>query len=702
MNKDRFIKRIISVAACAVLAALFIITLFFSAPKITAVPETAGSVIYPMSTTDAEGNVHTEFVTAELGSDVAAVRISDLAGQKLGKITKVNYVADKFVNTRTLSPDIQIVDLTKPFDFAEKGTLIFVIMNLDPRAEDFAEQADSLSEYKIGDYWHFTLSLQNIFCASNVYQNASLIARNGEIANYDFIKFNTSYDKRTEKFSAETATTDIDLQFYTRREVMSNAFGAAQIITIHYQSTGSAYSGIKDAPLIGTESTVADITETSNDLLIAFAIIAAVVFAVLGVLSVLERTTEFVSAVIWIFGITALLFARFILTGTTGVPLFWSALSLAAPFVVLCGALLSVGFNAGKLPLKYIAAALMCMGALFAFICPFIPFEAAGAMGVVCVVIKAMGAVALSAFIGLTLLRTNDGRGILYTACASIIDVAMIASLFMPAIFPTQTNPLFWLCVAATVTTFVSVFIVFTETKRSNVYLTANLHKEVDRQVKDIKAVIQERDRLLQFISHDMKKPLVSSASLIDTLIERERDAEQTKALRIVKQNTARVVNDLSEIAVYAKFNYIAEPAQVVNILELCTELYEFHKPDCDANGIVLKNLADKDIKTFVKKQGLESVVSNLIINAVEHASCSTVTLYVKTEKNNVVLCVADDGKGISNDIDVFSPYVSEKNTETGGLGLYICKSIIESMNGELSFETGQAGTTFYLSLLKA
>ncbi len=184
--------------------------------------------------------------------------------------------------------------------------------------------------------------------------------------------------------------------------------------------------------------------------------------------------------------------------------------------------------------------------------------------------------------------------------------------------------------------------------------------------------------------------------------MEREKDAEQIKTINIIRQDAERVINHLSEIATYAKLNYLAEPSQVVDMSELCALLYKYHKFDCDANGIILKNTADRSVKAFVKPKGIENVVSNMIINAIEHANCSTVTLSVKSDKTKVVLCVADDGKGIDENIDVFRPYVSENDTEAGGLGLYICKNIIESMNGELSYETGQSGTTFYISLLKA
>lgn len=577
-----------------------------------------------------------------------------------------------------------------------------MILNLDPLNDDFLDQTERLEEYKIGDYWRFTFHLPKIFYASNVYNRYDLVARHGEIQNYDFIDFTNTYDKKTTDFSAQTKSTDIALTFYTRQEALSNTFGSARIITVHYQSNGGMYSGIMDAPLVGTETAVQSVPETSQNLLISFAMLAILVFAVLVALSVLERTKEFVSAIVWVFGIFALLLARFLIGDATAVPLLWLGVSLSMSFVILLGALLAMGENFGKFPAKYIFPALSLLGALFAFIIPFIPYSVASAMKTVCLVIKAICALALVAHIGFAIFKKDNRHGILQSTCTVAIAVSIVASLFLPQIFPAQINSMFWLCAFVTVITFIGVFIVFIETKKANVYLTANLNKEVERQVKDIKAVISERDSLLQFVSHDMKKPLVSSTSLIDTLIERETDDEQIKTLKIVKQNTAHVVDNLSEIAVFAKFNYIAEPSQVVDLCELCEQIYEFHHPDCNANGIVFENLVSKNLNAFVKKQGLKNVVSNLILNAVEHANCHKISLFIKPDRNNAVLCIADDGKGIDENIDIFKPYVSENNTETGGVGLYICKNIIESMNGDLTYRSDENGTVFYISLLKA
>ena len=107
-------------------------------------------------------------------------------------------------------------------------------------------------------------------------------------------------------------------------------------------------------------------------------------------------------------------------------------------------------------------------------------------------------------------------------------------------------------------------------------------------------------------------------------------------------------------------------------------------------------------LRVFAKQQGLENAASNIILNAVEHAACTEITLEARADRNKVHLFITDNGKGIAQDIDVFKPYVSENKPDTGGLGLYLCKNIVESMNGTLTFSSRQGKTAFIITLLKA
>ncbi len=680
------VKKIISVASCVLVAVLLIIILHFAAPEIAVVPETSGTL---------EDRIDNEKGFAVVGEDVTAVRISDLGD--INKITKVNYVADKFVYPGSITDDVRVVDLTKPFEFAEKGTLMFIIMNLDPESPDFFKQSKALYKYKIGEYWHFEFSLPNIFCASNVYYRSNLIARHGEIADYSFIDYTTSYDKKTEELSSLVERSTIDLKFYTKRDAIEQP----HVITIHYQAGKSGLAGIAEYPLIGAEKVVEKTFVRSQNMLIAFTVVAAVALAVLIVLSLLKRTKTFLAVIVWLMGICLMLYPKFILRQSTAFPLLWSAISQSSVFLTLGGALFAFGMDVGKIPAKYICVGVMSIGWITAFICPFVPFAAASVLSVVYTVVKGVGALALFAFACLAVILKKDKHGIWETSTAAVIAVATVASIFMPQVFPVYVNSNFWLCIFAIVTTFIGVLNVFRETERANSYLTSNLFMEVDRQLKDIRSVISERDNLLRFVSHDMKKPLNSSVPILDTLIEREKDAEQSKALQIVRQNNNRVISNLSEIGTFARYNYIAEPSQIADLFDLCAHIFDFHMPDCNANGIVLKNTVNKHYNVFVKKQGLENAVSNIVLNAIEHANCNNITLSAGIDRNRVILCIADDGKGIDDDVDVFKPYVSE-STESNGLGLYICKNIIESMNGELYYESGSKGTSFYITMLMA
>lgn len=697
MRKNKNVLKAVYVLLSAVLSLLFIFLMFFISPKIDEIPETTGEVEYSVFN---ENNTYSK-KNFTIGKDFTAIRIDDLLD--VGRITKVNYIPDKYVHpSHFLDEPIQIVDLTKPFNFAEKGSLIFVIMNVDPNREDFLEVTEKLKQYKMGDNWQFTLSIPKIFCASNIYLKDKLISRNGEIKDYNFINFTDTYDKRTEEFEAKTKNTLIDLSFYTKRIALDNAYSAAQIITIHYQSTGSTFSAIREDPLIGTSDAVKSTLHNSQNLLISFTIVAIIIFFILLMLSILEQSTEFVSPIIWIFGIAILLLSRYFLSNITNIPLIWVAIWLCSTFIILAGALLSIVKNHKKFPLKNISVGIVVVAAILAFFIPFSSFETSQILKAICAIIKVIGSLLLFVYILLDIFTESTKIRTLKIICATFIAVSLLSSVFLPQIFPTKVNPMFWMCVFILVITFISVSLVFMETKKENVYLTNNLNLEVEQRVKEIRSIIAERDSLLQFVSHDMKKPLKSSLNLIEVAIHREQDEEQRKILQIIKQNNMRVTTNLSEIAGYSKFNYIAEQSQVTDLSMLCTDICNFHSFDCNANGIILNNLVDKKYNVFIKKQGLENAISSLILNAVEHANCKNITISAKADKNRIILSITDDGKGISNDTDIFKPYETEKSESSSGIGLYICKNIIKSMNGDLLYESSPLGTVFHIYLLKA
>ena len=157
-------RQILAALLCLLASALFVAAFSLFVKQIQPIPETQGKIEQVFLERNEEtGELTQKKITSVLGKDVTAVRLSELTD--LGALTKVNYVPGRFIQPTEIPADNQIVDLTGDFEFAEKGTLFFVVMNLDPSAEDFSEQVQRLERYKAGDYWHFTISLPQIFSA---------------------------------------------------------------------------------------------------------------------------------------------------------------------------------------------------------------------------------------------------------------------------------------------------------------------------------------------------------------------------------------------------------------------------------------------------------------------------------------------------------------------------------------------------------
>ena len=123
-------------------------------------------------------------------------------------------------------------------------------------------------------------------------------------------------------------------------------------------------------------------------------------------------------------------------------------------------------------------------------------------------------------------------------------------------------------------------------------------------------------------------------------------------------------------------------------------------RPDCEANGIVLTVTLPDKLDVYAKKIALESVILNLVLNAIEHSSCNRLDVSVIKRKDDCRIVIADNGVGITSDKNVFEPYVSgEVSENNSGLGLFLAKSAVESMHGELTYERNGGLTIFSATL---
>lgn len=106
------------------------------------------------------------------------------------------------------------------------------------------------------------------------------------------------------------------------------------------------------------------------------------------------------------------------------------------------------------------------------------------------------------------------------------------------------------------------------------------------------------------------------------------------------------------------------------------------------------------DFNIYGKENNLISILSNIVLNAIEHAECSKIEIKSFKNKEKGFIEITDNGKGIDGHIDVFLPYYSiSKTDENRGIGLYISKKFIQSMGGDITYKNENHHLIFTISL---
>jgi len=197
-------------------------------------------------------------------------------------------------------------------------------------------------------------------------------------------------------------------------------------------------------------------------------------------------------------------------------------------------------------------------------------------------------------------------------------------------------------------------------------------------------------------IAHDLKQPLTIMQTYSDMLtpeiISKLDYKDKEKWFRI--QNSIldmnRIIEDVLDFARTTEIK--KKKSSFLRILRLAINHVKF------PYGIII-NLPENDISINCDARKIEGVLSNLINNAV-HAidGHGEIDVTISNDSKKIMIQVKDSGSGIptENLEKIFEPMFTTKKTGTG-LGLVICKSIIEQHGGSIS--VSNKPTTFTIKL---
>lgn len=231
--------------------------------------------------------------------------------------------------------------------------------------------------------------------------------------------------------------------------------------------------------------------------------------------------------------------------------------------------------------------------------------------------------------------------------------------------------------------------------------LNANLraaNAKILHQNDELKKLNASKNQLFRIIGHDLRTPFAQLTMLVDLINETE-DLEQRKELRkMIKESATNGITLLDKLIAWAKIqsneSKIKLKKQRVSLV--VDEAFKYVKQNCIAKEINVISEVDETIEICMDVEMMETVMRNLICNAVKFSHRGK-TIFVKSskKKNKQRIEVIDHGVGMSEEMlqklfksDENISNLGTDNEKGSGLGLNICKALIENQGGTISINS--------------
>lgn len=220
-----------------------------------------------------------------------------------------------------------------------------------------------------------------------------------------------------------------------------------------------------------------------------------------------------------------------------------------------------------------------------------------------------------------------------------------------------------------------------------------------------LRSAFDAERRFISDAAHELKTGVAVVRSTIQVLGMKTRSAEDYRAgLDRLLEDNQRVEELVSRMLTLARFDEIGSAsATPIDLGEETARAVGTLSRYSESRGISLAfSELSSPSKVRIAAAAVEVLISNLVMNAVEHSSSgSQVVVRVLCEGEQVTLEVQDFGEGISAESlpHVFERFFREdesRSRETGGagLGLSICKSIVERVGGSIEIQSKKGAGT--------
>lgn len=261
-----------------------------------------------------------------------------------------------------------------------------------------------------------------------------------------------------------------------------------------------------------------------------------------------------------------------------------------------------------------------------------------------------------------------------------------------------------FLSILAILSAIILLWRIYVDSKKEQAYREA-----LERANAETRRVMEQRERLLLTITHDIKAPAASITGFTELL---DKYISSTKGKSLLENVHDSAVHLSQLVASLLDYQQLENGAIKINNTEfqpskLASQCIMGMKAKADAKGLnLITSTASCDgISCKGDSFRIRQIIDNLLSNAIKYTDKGTVTLTVFIKDKILYIEVRDTGKGIAKEnlsliFQAFKRLSNAQGIEGAGLGLSIVSQLVKLLGGNINVTSKLGeGSTFYISL---
>jgi signal transduction histidine kinase len=225
--------------------------------------------------------------------------------------------------------------------------------------------------------------------------------------------------------------------------------------------------------------------------------------------------------------------------------------------------------------------------------------------------------------------------------------------------------------------------------------------------------LLQTKDKLFSIVSHDLRSPFAGLLTLVNIMVETYDSYEKEElreSLMLIRDTSDQLHSLIQNMLNWARLqNRVLEyrPSKL-HLLTQIRKSVEVLAMNSSKKDITLKCEVDNNFQVTADPDMLRIILHNLLGNAIKFSNTgSSVFIESESQNNRIITRIIDTGVGMPSDRveEFFSTGKSVSTAGTAneagsGLGLMLCKEMVEKMGGLLGVESKPGeGSTFWFAL---